>query len=230
MIDSTLRKTSLSLIAVAAALALGACNRGDNTSGTGSTASTDTSSRTSTASTGTTGATPSAGTAAPAAASPDAGSTVNTSGTMSTAPLQPADQKFLTQAAEGGMFEVEVGKLAAQKAADPGVKSFGQMLVDDHSAANDKLRQIASGHNLALPAALADDKKKELDQLDKLSGADFDKQFVKMVGIKDHHHDIDAFEKASRSAQSPDVKNFAADTLPTLKKHLAAAEKLPGKG
>jgi putative membrane protein len=117
------------------------------------------------------------------------------------------------------MFEVEVGKLAAEKATDPGVKSFAQMLVDDHSAANDKLRQIATGHNVALPASLPDDKKKELD-----------KQFIKVVGQKDHHHDIAAFEKASSSAQSADVKDFATNTLPTLKKHLAAAEKLPGKG
>jgi len=154
----------------------------------------------------------------------------STSGTASTAPLAPADQQFVTKAAEGGMFEVEIGKLAADKAADASVKSFAQMLVDDHSAANDKLRQIASGHNVALPASISDDQKKELDQLSKLSGAQFDKQFVKMVGIKDHHHDIAEFERASKSAQSPDVKDFAVNALPTLKKHLAAAEKLPSKG
>jgi len=263
MNDTTFRKASLSLIAVAAALALGACNRSDNA---GTTASTDTGTSagtsTSTASTGTsttsstspstgTAATPSGSTTATLpSTSPDTGSAANTSGTgtsagagtatgtsttsssgtASTAPLQAADQKFLTEAAAGGMFEVEVGKLAAEKATDPGVKSFAQMLVDDHSTANDKLRQIATGHNVALPASLPDDKKKELDQLSKLSGANFDKQFIKIVGQKDHHHDIAAFEKASSSAQSPDVKDFATNTLPTLKKHLAAAEKLPGKG
>jgi len=128
------------------------------------------------------------------------------------------------------MFEVEVGKLAAEKGNDPSVKSFGQMLVDDHSAANDKLRQIASGHNVALPASLPADKKKEIDQLSKLSGAQFDKQFVKTVGIKDHQHDISDFEKASKTAQAPDLKDFATNTLPTLKKHLDTAQKLPSKG
>jgi putative membrane protein len=154
----------------------------------------------------------------------------STSGTASTAPLQPSDQKFVTEAAAGGMFEVEIAKLAADKAADPAVKNFAQMLADDHGAANDKLRQIATGHNVALPASLPEDKKKEIDQLSKLSGPAFDRQFIRMVGIKDHHHDIGAFEKASQSAQSPDVKDFAASTLPTLKKHLEAAEKLPVKG
>jgi len=144
--------------------------------------------------------------------------------------LAAADQRFVTKAAEGGMFEVEIGKLAAEKATDPNVKSFGQMLVDDHSAANDKLRQIASGHNVALPASLPADKKKEIDELNKLSGAQFDKQFVKMVGIKDHQHDISDFEKASKTAQAPDLKDFATNTLPTLKKHLDTAQKLPSKG
>jgi putative membrane protein len=150
-----------------------------------------------------------------------------TGATGGTAPLAAADAQFVTKAAEGGQFEVEVGKLAADKASNPAVKSFAQMLVDDHGAANDKLKQIASSHNVALPASLPPDKKKEVDQLGKLSGAEFDRQFVKSVGIKDHHHDIDEFEKAAKSAKSDDVRSFAESTLPTLKKHLAAAEKLP---
>jgi putative membrane protein len=107
------------------------------------------------------------------------------------------------------------------------VKAYAQMLVEDHTAANEKLRQIASSHNVALPASLPEAKKKELDQLSKLSGPEFDRQFVRIVGIKDHHQDIDEFEKAARSAKSDDVKSFAQSALPTLKKHLAAAQKLP---
>ena len=249
MIQTHKTRWSLSFVAIAAALALGACHRNDQTaandtstsgSTTASTAPADSTSSTA-PSTGTASTTPPAdmnnaaatsgtGLSAGTGKSADANSVTSTSGTASTAPLAPSDQQFVTKAAEGGMFEVEIGKLAADKAADANVKSFAQMLVDDHSAANDKLRQIASGHNVALPASISDDQKKELDQLSKLSGAQFDKQFVKMVGIKDHHHDIAEFEKASKSAQSPDVKDFAANALPTLKKHLAAAEKLPSKG
>jgi|GEM_PF-1059730 len=249
-------RLALSAVAIAAALALGACHRGaDTTAGTdngtaGSTASTSGTDSTSSSGTGSSTA-PSTGiatTAGTKSSSSDMGnaaatsgtggtatgssstSATSTSGTGSTAPLSAADQQFVTKAAEGGMFEVEIGKLAAEKASDPGVKSFGQMLVDDHSAANDKLRQIATGHNVALPASVSADQKKELDQLSKLSGAQFDKQFVKMVGIKDHQHDISEFEKASKTAQAPDLKDFATNTLPTLKKHLDTAQKLPGKG
>jgi putative membrane protein len=151
-------------------------------------------------------------------------------GAAATAALAEPDQQFLAQAAEGGQFEVEIAKLALEKASDPSVKAFAQMLVDDHGAANDKLRQIATGHNLALPAALPEAKKRELEQLAQLSGAAFDREFVRMVGIQDHRHDIAEFEKASQAAQAPDVKSFAQSTLPTLKKHLASAQKLPGAG
>ncbi|CAG1018704.1 hypothetical protein BURC_03512 [Burkholderiaceae bacterium] len=149
-------------------------------------------------------------------------------GTPAAAALAPFDQEFMTKAVEGGQFEVEVAKLAAEKASDAAVKAFAQMLVADHGAANDRLREIATSHNVALPASLPEEKKKELDRLAQLSGAEFDREFVKIAGLKDHRHDIDEFEKASAQAQNADVKNFAQSTLPTLKKHLEAAQKLPG--
>ena len=83
-------------------------------------------------------------------------------------------------------------------------------------------------HDLALPASLPDAKKTELEQLAKLSGPEFDRQYVKLVGVQGHHKDIAEFEKASQAAGSPDVREFAQSTLPALKKHLAAAQKLPG--
>jgi putative membrane protein len=243
---------SLSMIAMAAVLALSACHRGDqtatrdtssptaSTSGSTSTTptppapttpSTDTSGSTASTSMPPTGATGTSGTGTSSSGSSNTGA-ANTSGTGSaaTGPLAAADAQFVSKAAEGGLFEVEVAKLAADKATDPAVKSFAQMLVDDHTAANDKLKQIASSHSVPLPASIPADKKKEIDQLSKLSGAKFDQQFVKMVGITDHRHDIADFEKASKSAKSDDVKSFAESTLPTLKKHLDTAQKLPAKG
>ena len=259
MISNT-HRFALSATALAAALILAGCGRNDEASSAQADATPSTASPNSTAGTsGSTGSTaPSTSTASTgesstgtAGTSPSgtSGNAVGTSGTSSagtqgattsstmtganapsTAALPAADAQFVTKAAEGGQFEVEIGKLAATKATDAAVKSFAQMLVDDHTAANDKLRQIASSHNVALPAALPADKKKEIEQLGKLSGAEFDRQFVKTVGIKDHHHDIDEFEKAAKSAKSDDVRDFAQSTLPTLKKHLAAAEKLPMGG
>ncbi len=218
------------IAAAAASLALAACQRSSDVAVTPTlptTASADT--------------TPT-NTAAPAT------STMTTPGTDSTAPgaivanaptaaLAPAgtpltgfDKTFVTSAAEGGMFDVEVAKLAQDKASDPAVKDFARKLVDDHSAANDKLRQLATSHDLALPGTLPADKRKELDKLAKLSGAAFDRQFIQRVGLKDHRSDIALFEKASRDAKSDDLRAFAKASLPTLHEHLSAAQKLPGHG
>ena len=135
----------------------------------------------------------------------------------------------MNHAAEDGMFEVEIAKVAATKATDPAVKSFAQRLVDDHTAANDKLRQIAASHNITLPASMPASKQKDIDRLNKLSGAQFDREFIQMVGIKDHKTDIDMFEKISKDAKASDLRDFAQSTLPTLREHLAQAQKLPGK-
>jgi len=229
-------KLTLTLTAFAAALALGACDRGDRetarndstSAGTAKTAPSTTTARSDSSSGTTSGTSTDKTSGAGTSAAPGTSSTSGSS--TATAALPAPDAQFVSQAAEGGQFEVEIAKMAAEKATDPQIKSFAQMLVDDHTAANDKLKQIASSHNVALPAALPDAKKKELDQLGKLSGPEFDRMFVRMVGIKDHEHDIADFEKAAKSAKSDDVRDFAQSALPTLKKHLAAAEKLPGSG
>lgn len=149
-------------------------------------------------------------------------------GARNAAALSPADSKFVKTAAEGGLFEVAVGKLAADKGSSPDVKSFGSMLVDDHSAANDKLKKVADAHGITLPTVMPSDKQKKLDKLSGLSGEAFDRQFIQMVGLTDHQHDIADFEKESRNGKTEDVRSFASETLPTLKKHLATAQKLHG--
>ena len=145
-------------------------------------------------------------------------------------PLADADRKFVTEAAAGGMFEVQVSKLAADKATDPAVKTFASMLVTDHSNANDELKAFASAHDVTLPTSLPKDKQAQLDKLQKATGKDFDKQYAQAVGIKDHKQDIAKFEKASKDAKNPELKAWVDKTLPTLKEHLAAAQKLPENG
>ena len=144
-------------------------------------------------------------------------------GLAGAANLDKKDAKFLENAAGGGMFEVQAGQLAQQRSQDAQVKSFGQMLVTDHTAANEELKNLASQKGVSIPAALPKKEQKTMDKLDK--SKNFDKDFVK-VGVEDHKHDIKDFEKAARDAKDPDVKAFAAKTLPTLQKHLQAAEEL----
>ncbi|RRB04509.1 DUF4142 domain-containing protein [Larkinella rosea] len=131
------------------------------------------------------------------------------------------DSEFAVKAASGGMMEVELGKLAEQKAQSKSVKDFGAMMVADHSKANEEFKTIAASKNITLPATLSDEHQKHVDDLSKLSGAEFDKEYVKLM-VDDHKEDIDLFKDASFNAKDPDVKAFAGKTLPTLQKHYDA--------
>jgi putative membrane protein len=134
-----------------------------------------------------------------------------------------ADTKFMKEAAEGGMAEVALGQLAAEKASSSEVKKFGQRMVDDHSKANDELKQLASQKNVDLPKDLSAKDKATKAMLEKLSGEQFDQAYMKDM-VKDHKKDVSDFRRESKSAQDPDVKKFAAETLPTLEDHLKQAE------
>lgn len=138
----------------------------------------------------------------------------------------PAED-FLADAAQGGMAEVELGKLAAQKAGNPEVKKFGQMMVTDHSKANAEVKALAGKKNISLPTDLGSHKS-DIDKMSKLSGADFDRQYVDDM-VADHETDVAEFEKQAMSAKDPDVKAFAAKTLPTLKRHLETIKAIQAK-
>ncbi|TWO68734.1 DUF4142 domain-containing protein [Caenimonas sedimenti] len=140
------------------------------------------------------------------------------------------DRKFIENAAESGMFEVQAAQLAASKATDAQVKSFASMLVDHHTAANNELMQIANAKGVELPAAPPRGKRKDVEDLGKKNGAEFDKEFMREVGIKAHEKDIKLFEKASKDVKDAQLKAFVDKTLPTLREHLAQAQKLPQSG
>lgn len=135
---------------------------------------------------------------------------------------------FLTEAAQGGMAEVELGKMAVTKAASPDVKKFAQMMVDDHTKANTELKELAQKKGVQLPAETDSSHKSTMEDLRNLVGADFDKEYVEDM-YDDHKHDVAEFEEQSESASDPDVKTFAAKTLPVLRKHLEAIEAIRSK-
>src|SRR5438874_12198710 len=130
--------------------------------------------------------------------------------------------KFAAKAAEGGMTEVALGKLALERAANPSVKEFGQRMVVDHTAAGNELKAIAAKKNLQLPTALGADQKSTVDKLSKLSGAEFDKEYMSDM-VKDHEADAKEFENQANMGPDADIKAFAAKTLPTIKRHLQMA-------
>jgi putative membrane protein len=139
------------------------------------------------------------------------------------APLAKDDAGFVTKAAQGGMAEVNLGTMAAQKAASADVKTFGNTMVTDHSKANDELKQLAASKGVTLPADVGKENQDVADKLGKLTGAAFDKAYMKDM-VEDHEKDVKDFEKASKSAKDPDLKAWAAKTLPTLQGHLKMAK------
>jgi putative membrane protein len=139
------------------------------------------------------------------------------------------DKKFAKEAAIGGMAEVELGKLAEQKASSDPVKQFGQRMVTDHSKANDELKEVASKENLEIPTSIDSKHQKQIDKLGKLSGADFDRAYVKEM-LKDHKKDVKEFQNEAQNGTNPGVKNFAAKTLPVLQEHLEMVQNLSKSG
>lgn len=156
-----------------------------------------------------------------------AGSNTNSAATGSSS-SKKADDMFAKKAAEGGLAEVEMGKLATEKATNPDVKAFGQRLVDDHTKANDQLKQIAAQQNIQLPTEINAKDKAEKARLEKLSGAAFDRAFV-MHEVADHKKDIAEFQKEANSGKDDAIKNFAQQNVPVLKEHLQLAEQAEGK-
>jgi putative membrane protein len=133
------------------------------------------------------------------------------------------DTKFAVNAADGGLMEVELGKLALTNASSQQVKDFGQQMVNDHSAGNDELKAIAQRKNISLPASLSESKQKKVNDMAKKKGADFDKAYVDMM-VKDHEDDISEFKKEADKGNDTEIKNWAAGKVAVLQHHLDMAK------
>jgi putative membrane protein len=150
--------------------------------------------------------------------------------------LPEADRMFVNNAADGGMFEVKAGELAVAKGDSSktgmvmgsdslSIKSFGQMMITDHTKANNELKTLADQEDVDLPSALSTAKQKMLDSLSAASGATFNMMYVRMM-VTSHQETVSLFEKQANTGQDPELKSWASQKLPTLKHHLEMAEML----
>ena len=135
--------------------------------------------------------------------------------------LSGEDKEFLKNAAELGITEVQMGKLAQQQGSSPDVKQHGELIASEHSKANDELLALAKEKGVELKGEPAGSQKHMLNALAKKSGAEFDKEYIEHQA-KDHRKAIDMFQDAARDIKDPDIKAFAAKQLPHLQQHLAA--------
>lgn len=133
------------------------------------------------------------------------------------------DRQFVTEAIQGDMAEVKMGQLAQEKGQSQAVKQFGQTLQNDHSANLQKAQQLAQSMGVTPPSQTLSKDQAVYDRLNKLSGAQFDRQFAQAM-VRDHREDIVAFLKEAKKSGA--TANFAKETLPTLRKHLQIARQL----
>jgi putative membrane protein len=134
------------------------------------------------------------------------------------------DEQFMLKAANGGMMEVQAGKWAHEHAMSEDVKMLGHHMMEDHQKANDQLKELAMRKKVTLPDSVDNNTQEKIQKLSEKKGKDFDKEYTSMM-VSDHKDDIKLFEDASNNAKDPDLKSWAAATLPTLRMHLDMAQK-----
>lgn len=135
------------------------------------------------------------------------------------------DTDFAVAAANGGMTEVEMSRLADANAASPAVKEFAAMMVTDHSAANEELKNAAMQKNISLPATISEDMQKDVNNMMEKKGKDFDKAYMDRM-VDDHQKTIDLFQKEAENGKDADLKMWAGNKLPVLQAHLDKAKSI----
>jgi putative membrane protein len=135
------------------------------------------------------------------------------------------DREFVNKAATGNLAEVELGRVAAQRAARPSVRALGERLVTDHGRSNADLASLARSKGIEAPTALEPSQQAVRDRLSALNGNDFDRAYMSEM-VRDHTEDIALFERAAETSTDPELKAWAAQSLPMLREHLALARQV----
>lgn len=165
-------------------------------------------------------------------------STVGTSGDM----VSSGDRDFVENMLHAGMAEVELGKLATERAAHTDVKQFGRMMVQDHSRSGEALEQIASQHAIPAPSQLDEENLDARNRLSTLHGAEFDREYMSLM-VQKHENVVDRLQTRAtedrmgdnKGAVEPERSNnpvessineWAANTLPTTRHHLEEARRI----
>jgi putative membrane protein len=143
----------------------------------------------------------------------------STTANQPTAAQPQMDKTFVQNAAEGGYAEVQFGKLAAQKASNASVKAFGQKMVQDHTALNEKMQPLVAKFGLTVPTQLSAQNQIDYDKLNQLSGPAFDMAYVSAM-LSDHRKDLDAFRQEEKTTADPQLKATVASGEQVIQHHL----------
>jgi putative membrane protein len=139
--------------------------------------------------------------------------------------IAQVDRQFVLSAADGNLFEINSGQVASSKGTAANIKSYGQMMVTDHTAASQELMTLAGRKNVEIPTTLSDAKQDKLDSLATLTGVRFDSVYVNMMVVS-HKETVTLFERESTGGSDAELKTWATSKLPALRHHLEMAEAL----
>ena len=134
-------------------------------------------------------------------------------------------ENFVKKAANGGLFEVQMGDTASKKATNQQVRNFANRMVTDHSAANQMLHAAVQGLNVTIPSTLEKQYQDQINRLSKVKANEFDKEYMNQM-VKDHEKDVSEFEKAEKNLPAGALKTWVSATLSTIKKHLDMAKSI----
>lgn len=135
------------------------------------------------------------------------------------------DKAFVRSALEGGMAEVEMGQLAAQKGSSDDVKQFGQKMVNDHTQLGDQMKQVAHQLDMSPPKGLSKKDRAEVAKLQGLSGDQFDNAYIDAM-LKDHKKDLSDFRQEADNTQNPTVKQAAQQGAQVIDQHLQLIQQI----
>lgn len=139
--------------------------------------------------------------------------------------LEEATFEFVNEAAISSMLEVELAEIAREKASESRVKDYAGMIEKDHQQANQNLRNIAAQENINLPENLEEDQQEKMQQLQNLSGNEFDKEYIIMM-VDLHQKDVERFENIQDQVEDPNLKSWVDNTLVVLREHLEQAQQI----
>lgn len=135
------------------------------------------------------------------------------------------DKTFIRNAGAGGLAEVQLGKLAAEKGASDEVKTFGQKMIDDHTKLNEKMASVADSLGVMLPKHLNKEDQAEFDKLSALTGDAFDKEYITFM-VKDHHADLRDFRIEANNTTDADLKQVVTEGAQMIHDHMVMIDKI----
>ena len=133
----------------------------------------------------------------------------------------PADKAFVAKVSQGGMFEVALGKVAADKGATQEIRDNGVTEAHDHELVGAKLKSVAKDAGVEFESKLNAEFQGKLDKLSALSGKAFDEAYVTAM---EEVHKVDGglFAKEAKEGGTSGFKAFAAETHSIVEMHIGA--------